>query len=403
MIVCVDRDNDLGRKTKIVGPVIGRDSNLKSAAKLALADPGESDANTMFAAVKKYDELKQNFNDIEVITLTGLDKSGFNADKVLNEQLDSIFEKFSTEGFILITDGMEDDQIIPLLQSRAKIYSKETLIIKQAKGVESTYYTIMEALKDPFLARIFFGIPGIILLLFFLLGEASFQVLSLVLGIYLLLKGFGLEEKILSMFKEVSISISTQRTSFPFYLGGFFIIAFGMLTAYNQFNILQTESTDLLANSIASAQSAYPLAFLAILCILIGRTIDIIHLKKAYKLRSYLLLAVSIPLIWLILEAGTSVFLKTADLNWFLTTILFSFIVFLTAFLLTKAMDVRKKITKLLVGFPIYDLHGNWLGKVSNVNREKQSIVFTEIKSKQQKELQKKEFKLKEGRIVLTA
>ena len=58
LVVCVDRDNDLGRKTTVQGPVIGRENNLKAASKLALADPSEADANCMFAAVRKFDELK---------------------------------------------------------------------------------------------------------------------------------------------------------------------------------------------------------------------------------------------------------------------------------------------------------------------------------------------------------
>lgn len=400
LVVCIDRDDDLGRKAKILGPVIGRDSNLKSAAKLALTDPGETDANTMFAAVKKFDELKKDYPEIEVITLTGFGKSGFDADRVLNEQLDSIFEKFSTEGFILVTDGMEDDQVIPLLQSRAKIFSKETLIVKQAKAVESTFYTIMEALKDPYIARIVFGIPGIILLLYLFLGNLSLQLITLVFGIYLLLKGFGLEEKIMNAVKEITISFSTQRTSFPFYLGSFFIIAFGIITAYNKFSIVQAESTDVLTNTISATQSAYLFFFLAILFAVFGRAIDVIHVKKAYQLRKYLLFAISLPLIWLILESGTAVFLKTSDLNWFLTTIVFSFIIILISFQLSKAMDVRKKITKLLLGLPVYDSKGNWLGKVSNISREHQSLYFTEPKSKQEKELIKGNFTLKEGRIV---
>ena len=125
MIVCIDRDNDLGRKTTVQGPVIGREANLKAASKLALADPSEADANTMFAAVNKFDELKPKYPNLEIVTLTGVGKSGFESDKMINEQLDTVLEKFPAEGFVLVTDGAEDDQVIPILQSRAKIISKQ--------------------------------------------------------------------------------------------------------------------------------------------------------------------------------------------------------------------------------------------------------------------------------------
>jgi putative membrane protein len=73
-VVCVDRDNDLGRKTKIIGPVIGREKNLAAAEKLILNDPEESDANTMFAALKKLEEARKEFKNLEVVTITGKGK-----------------------------------------------------------------------------------------------------------------------------------------------------------------------------------------------------------------------------------------------------------------------------------------------------------------------------------------
>jgi len=50
LVIAVDRDDDLGRKTGIQSPVIGRRANIEAAVKLALADPEESDVNTMFLA-----------------------------------------------------------------------------------------------------------------------------------------------------------------------------------------------------------------------------------------------------------------------------------------------------------------------------------------------------------------
>ncbi len=46
LVLAIDRDNDLGRKTGIRSPVIGREANLAAAQELGLADPEESDTNT---------------------------------------------------------------------------------------------------------------------------------------------------------------------------------------------------------------------------------------------------------------------------------------------------------------------------------------------------------------------
>jgi putative membrane protein len=83
LVVCVDRDDDLGRKARVVGPVIGRKENLKAATKLALKDPGDTDVNCVFAAVRKFDEVAKK-HQAELVTLTGHGKFGFESDKKIN-------------------------------------------------------------------------------------------------------------------------------------------------------------------------------------------------------------------------------------------------------------------------------------------------------------------------------
>ncbi len=59
LVITVDRDDDLGKKTNLAGPIVGEKACIKAAETLAIADPGESDANAMFAAIKAYRELKE--------------------------------------------------------------------------------------------------------------------------------------------------------------------------------------------------------------------------------------------------------------------------------------------------------------------------------------------------------
>jgi len=39
LVLCVDRDDDIGVKTGIKAPLVGREDNLAAATKLGLADP----------------------------------------------------------------------------------------------------------------------------------------------------------------------------------------------------------------------------------------------------------------------------------------------------------------------------------------------------------------------------
>ena len=136
LVLCIDRDNDLYEKAKIHGPIIGREENLKAATKLALADPEEPDANTIFYAIKMYDQLVKDKRDVEVITLTGHKKVGYRSDNEISKQLNRILTEIPAESCIFISDGASDEVILPIIRSRMKIDAVKLLVMKQAKSAK---------------------------------------------------------------------------------------------------------------------------------------------------------------------------------------------------------------------------------------------------------------------------
>jgi putative membrane protein len=401
-VVCVDRDDDLGRKTGIKGPVIGREKNLMAAQKLVLNDPTESDANTMFASIKKYEEASKEFKNVEVVTITGKGKIGLQADKELNRQLDILTKEYLIDGWILVTDGAEDSQVIPLLQSRGKIISTEKVIIRQAEAVESTYYTIKEALKDPGVARLFLGVPGLILLSYFILGTASFQAMALIAGAYLLLKGFGIEDKIVEYIRVITESLSEQRISFVMYIAAVLIPLVGLWMVYIQLN--SSEFVDITIDIASALRTFYPFIVFSAVMVISGKATDSIYRKKAYKLGDYIVQAISILCVWAIIDSGTLVFLRQTELTWLPANIMMSLIILIIAMRLRKIFDVRENITKIFVGLNAIDERGNYLGKVIEANKTKQVIVIQD-NEKDSRRIEKKrnEFTLSQGRIVVTA
>jgi putative membrane protein len=406
-VICVDRDNDLGRKTKITGPVIGREKNLEAAQKLALADPSESDTNTMYAAIAKLDEATKEYKNVEVVTITGEGKIGLAADKEINKQLDKLAKNYLIEGWILVTDGAEDAQVIPLLQSRAKIISTSEVIIKQAPAVESTLYTIKEALQDPGVARLVLGIPGLILIIYVvydflhlnnLLGMTSYQLIALVAGIYLLAKGVGLEDKIVEYFRTISKSLSEQRISFVMYVSSILVILVAIWIAYTQF--ISTDLIDPIVSIASTLRPTYPLITLAIILTIAARATDSIYAKKAYQIGNYLIQAISIICVWAIIDAATMVLLRQAYPSWFTATLAMSFVILIIALRLGRVFDVRERATKLFVGLNVLDEEGNYLGKVTETNKTRNTII---IQGQKNKRIEKKreQFTLSQGRIVI--
>ncbi|MFW5903012.1 MAG: DUF373 family protein, partial [archaeon] len=127
-VLCVDRDDDLGKKAGIKGPIQGEEKNLEAAKRLGVSDPSDSDTNAIFQAVKLY---RETADAVDIFTITGDKNGGYKADKEIANQLDYIFEKNDDiDGVYLVTDGSQDDQVIPIIESRTDIVSKKSVIVE---------------------------------------------------------------------------------------------------------------------------------------------------------------------------------------------------------------------------------------------------------------------------------
>jgi putative membrane protein len=207
LILCIDGDDDIGKKGGVDTPVLNREANIEAATSLALADPEEADANAMFGAVKLYDQLTEKYpNEIyHIATISGTAMGGIEADRNIVRELESILESFKATGVILVTDGYSDESIIPLIQSRVPITSVQHVVVKHSERIEETWAVIFRYMRmlieDPYYSRVSLGVPGLMLVILGVLTvfgqlQNAGIVLAFVMGLVLLVKGFGLDERL---------------------------------------------------------------------------------------------------------------------------------------------------------------------------------------------------------------
>jgi len=206
LVLCVDRDGDLGAKAEIKTPIVGRDENLDAAVTLALRDPEEPDANAMFEAVRVYDRLKNEKKPEEIVqiaAISGSELGGVGADRKIVAELSDLLGSFPASEVILVTDGYTDEAVLPLIQSRVPVSSVRRIVVKHSESIEETAALFSRYLKtlvdNPRYARIVLGIPGLFFIILTVLSV--FNLLSLfwlvflfVLGIFMLFKGFGVDK-----------------------------------------------------------------------------------------------------------------------------------------------------------------------------------------------------------------
>lgn len=202
LVICVDRDNDVGEKAGIVTPVIGRDSCIEAAQRLALEDPEDADSNSIFAAIKTYEDLISKGYQVEVVTIAGVKNRGVQADEKILVEAKKVLEKFSANGAVIVSDGEDDESVIPVIQNVLPVISVQRVVMKVSRSVEYSYAVFGKYLKmiayDSKYSKFFLGVPGILLLIggvatIFGYTAEIFAVLVSILGAAFLIRAFDID------------------------------------------------------------------------------------------------------------------------------------------------------------------------------------------------------------------
>ncbi|MEM0074482.1 MAG: DUF373 family protein [Candidatus Micrarchaeaceae archaeon] len=375
LILVVDIDNDLYVKTKINGPLVGRVQVLNGATQLALADPEDTDANTMFKAVKTYNELKEEGYSVSIATITGAENMGYAADRELARQLEQVIEQVRPDACIFVSDGASDERALPIVESRLKVNSVITVTVKQSENLENTYVTLLKKLQEPHYARIVFGIPALILLLFALSYALNlgWQLPVAIIGAYLLIKGFGFEESILESFRGFGFSI--DRMGFVFYLSSLvFLFASLFISAGSYVYEISAGASGALAFAYAF-EGFLLLLPLVLLLYLVGRVIDMRSRKYLFRNYKYGVYAGSSIIIWVILYAFDA---------WIIGQIYFGQFIVFTVLAIAIGIGINDSVMWLkkkalakrnIRSKAVINELGTLIGKVSNIDSKHGSIT----------------------------
>jgi len=252
LVLCVDRDDDLGVKAGVKTPILGREENISAAVNLALKDPEEPDTNAIFEAVRIYDRLKGGAPDKEspgecqIATIAGSELGDVGADKELVSELTEVLKAFPASEVILVSDGFADETILPLVQSRVPVTSVRRVTVRHSESIEETVWLISRYVKmlfeNPRYARMALGLPGLLLIVLGILSILNWAGYSwiaflIVLGFYLVVKGFMLDKAVRNFYvwvREYSPPpFPVQIASFAA-VAGFLLIGVGVYQGFYQ-------------------------------------------------------------------------------------------------------------------------------------------------------------------------
>ncbi|VFJ13073.1 DUF373 family protein [Candidatus Nitrosocosmicus franklandus] len=231
IVICIDRDDDIGIKGGIETPIIGKEACINAGTRLAIEDPEDSDCNAIFGAVKSYDEFKMKGYDVEIALVAGKYNRGIEGDIKIAQEIDKVLEAYAADGAVVISDGEDDETAIPLIQGRVPIISIQRIIVRQSRSVEYSYAVLARYIKilfyDPRYSKFFLGLPGALLVtsglsIIFGFSREAFALGISILGAAFILRAFDIDKSLSTLSKP---SPSAFIRVFSYFAGTMIIIA----------------------------------------------------------------------------------------------------------------------------------------------------------------------------------
>lgn len=243
LILCVDRDDDIGSKAAVATPIVGRRRIVEAATALGVADPEDSDTNSLFAGAHLYDkELRratEQGRQLEVAAVTGHRAMGLRGDRKLARELDEVLELTHADEVILVSDGAEDEQILPILQSRVKVAHVHRTIVRQAPRLEGIYYVLTRIMEDKKLAKRYVLPIGLIILVWsiaFLMNVAQYAwgITLFILGGWLVVHAMHWEERMSRFFHDFWEGMRSGKVTVIANIVMVVLLVFGALQSYGR-------------------------------------------------------------------------------------------------------------------------------------------------------------------------
>jgi putative membrane protein len=237
LILSVDRDDDIGYKAGVNSPVVGRENCLDTATRLGIADPEDSDTNAIFQAIKTYDEFLEKGEDVEIAIIGGNHMNMLDGDRRIAELLEEVIADTGVESCIMISDSVEDEFVLPIIQSYLKISGVVRVVIKQLPNIEGTYYIINKLFNDPKIARSVLVPIALAMILYVMVAIISDEIQAIlvvigIIGVYLLIKGFDLDEYIGYIYSCLVDSLHKGQISFATYIMAGILVVCGVIAGF---------------------------------------------------------------------------------------------------------------------------------------------------------------------------
>jgi putative membrane protein len=210
IIICIDRDDDIGIKGGMNTPIVGKDQCIEAGTRLAIEDPEDSDCNAIFGAIKSFEEFRTKGYDVEVTLVAGKYNRGIEGDAKIAQEIDLVLDNYNADAAVVVSDGEDDETLIPVIQGKVPILSIQRIIVRQSRSVEYSYAVLGRYIKilfyDPRYSKFFLGLPGALFItsglsILFGFSKIAFALGLSILGLAFIVRAFDIDKSLSSLSK----------------------------------------------------------------------------------------------------------------------------------------------------------------------------------------------------------
>ena len=278
LVLCVDRSDDIRLAAGLESPIVGWEAVRSLVTDVGLDDPEDSRVNCLLEALRVARDLRDDREESVLAVVSGGGDSIVGADRSLSKQVDDLVAEHDPDSAVVVIDSANDEQVVPVIESRVRVDSVDRVVVRQAHDIESTYYLLKQFLADEELrSTVLVPLGATLLLLPVLLAWFSTAVavagLAALLGAALLYKGLAIDEllsevpdRVRSGLYSGRVSVVTYAVSLGLALVGAFLGALAVTP--------QAGPESVIVSAMQFVYSAVPWLALAALTASAGRLLD---------------------------------------------------------------------------------------------------------------------------------
>ena len=316
LVVCLDRNDDVGRKTGIPTPVAGWEAVQSLVIEVGLADPEDSSVNSILEALRVTRSLRDENESAVVAVVSGASDTMVGADRSVARQIEALIEEYAVDSAVVIIDSAQDERLVPIIESRVSVDAVDRVVVRQARDLESTYYLLKQFLADEELRQTILVPIGVALLVFPLLWTIASVAVAVatmiaVIGLFVLYKGLGVDEHVAALPTQAKEALYSGRVSIVTYVVAAGLSLIGVFAGALGVSGLTSPAGDVLLPAMMFAYDSVPWLALAALAASTGRLLDE-AIRNDRVRNSYLNLPFGVIAMGLVVRGFSSYFLQRA-------------------------------------------------------------------------------------------